>query len=231
MRFPRVTTGEPTTVKFAVVGPLVVAPIGIKRPGCRFAMSRPIGLLPGECGDLPSSPSFSTCYGADPAVDDRNPRRGGAVRQSSALWGNGHGETTFGRGTDNGSLALIQELDKVENLPDLNALGEPGLERPWWRPGPWPSRIPLRGRRGRFRTGIARAGLVLLEEIVYDEPGHSARRSVTGDCLDEQITVESVDEGVRHGRHGCRPRNVANECDLSEPITPADLAQLAAPVA
>ncbi len=78
----------------------------------------------------------------------------------------------------------------------------------------------------RFRTGIVWAGL--LEEIVYNETGHSARRSVTGDCLDEQITVESVNECVGQGRHGCRPRNVANECDLSEPIAPADLAQVVA---
>ena len=69
---------------------------------------------------------------------------------------------------------------------------------------------------------------MLLEEIVYDETGDSARRRVTGDCLDEQITVQSVNEGVRQGRHRCRPRNVANECDLSEPVAPADLAQVAA---
>jgi antitoxin (DNA-binding transcriptional repressor) of toxin-antitoxin stability system len=56
MRRRRSHGGAGVTVEIAADGRLVVALLAIKRPGCRFAMPRPIGLLPVSAVTHPRPP-------------------------------------------------------------------------------------------------------------------------------------------------------------------------------
>jgi hypothetical protein len=152
VRSRHVREREPTTAETAV--------------GFRLATTQ--WTPPRECGDSPSSPSFSSCYGADPTVDDRKSKetrihvptrlgRQAKVKERTAR--KGDGSPIRGNYSTN---RPVQNCDRSQGIPGIRKHSE-RCRCSSVREAPSPHRRP--------RSGVAGGG-----RLQRDRPLGSPRR-------------------------------------------------------